>query len=253
MTSLKQVQMDMEPLATVREVYLFESPRETGRVLLIVALEQAHITSSRDSHQLKPDFEYFRARAEMPQGHGKHFDLFGNSISVTVCHNTQTVMFGPTSQIQMYPEGHGLGPALMARVIAWLHATKLQAYTVQSGLLSSATVGTPEERIRRNRFYTNVGFTVTGSNLNQQPAVGDDVVNGQFIAQTVGQLQVPSDYFKRLQRSSSFYSQLVTERYVAQQNVWELEGIKKWAKGSSTLAVIKRVVLFVMGSDIGRR
>ncbi|WP_147281608.1 GNAT family N-acetyltransferase [Stutzerimonas nitrititolerans] len=244
MSKLKQAESSLENDATLREAYLFETPHKADRtqVMLIVALEQSQQGEAR------PNYEYFRARATMPGT--AQFHKFGNCVSVTVCHHSKTVMFGPTSQIQMYPEGHGLGRALMARVIDWLHRNRMQTYDIQPGLLSSSTVNSNKERVRRNHFYMNFGFALNGTDSNHQPVQGLGVLNGHFTATTVGSLNASSEDLKRLIRCSDFYSKLGTERYDAQQNIWALQGLAAWARGSSWAAPLKRAVLFMMNSPI---
>ncbi|TMU76889.1 hypothetical protein FGA82_19470 [Pseudomonas fluorescens] len=247
MTTLKQAEDKMEVDATLREAYLFEAANK--KVMLIAVTEQSRLGQIEE----KPDFEYYRARATKPGTFNNQFDRFGNCVSVTVCHHTHTVMFGPTSQIQMYPEGHGLGPALMARVIDWLHRKGLQNYVIQPGMLSSHTVNGDSERLRRNQFYMKFGFVLSGSDKNGQSAQGLDVLSGHFSAPTVGVLKVQKPYLDRLVPCSDFYSKLSTERYVAQQNVWDIQSHVAWAKGSSWAALLKRIVLFIMNSPIDKR
>lgn len=249
MEGIKQAQLDMEPVATLHETWLFEAPQDKHRVLQIVAIEKAQLPST--THAVA--YEFYRARASMPGTPKDHFHVWGNTISVTVCHTSKTVLFGPTGQIQMYPEGHGLGPALMANVINWLHCSGMRNYVIVPGSLSSGTVHTPDERIRRNRFYSAFGFTLSGSNADHESVIGDGVLSGHFSAPLVGSLMVPQRYIDRLKRCADVSSSMQNDRFDADQTATELRGIRAWAKGHTWAAVLKRITLFVMNSPIDRR
>lgn len=249
MSTIHQAQLAMERDATLVEAWLFESSRNHDKDMQIVAIEQAR----QPQLPANPAFEYFRARASMPGNPKSHFDVTGNAISVTVCHASKSVLFGPLNMIQMYPEGHGLGPALMARVIDWLHRSGLHKYDIVPGKLSGSTVHTIEERVRRNSFYTNFGFTLSGRNAANQRVTGGDVLDGSFHAASVGSLEVEQKYLERLVRCSDFYGALRSERLTAARVASEIKTIETWAKGRGWGAIMKRVMMYLMGSPINRR
>lgn len=250
MTDLKTASQEMEATCKLDNLYLFESqPMEENNLLFIVATEYDASPKTPDSSS---QYEYFRARAERPYDHSDPLHRWDNSISATVCHSTKTVRFGPVSRIQMAPEGHRLGPALMAKVIEWLHSKDLHAYGIEPGSLSGSTVSTDKLRERRNAFYMDAGFILTGSDGNGATAAGLDVLNGHFTANSVGELTT-AKYKSLLKKSSAFYSALNTERENAKHNVREIEGSKVWANGHSVLAPLKRLVLWLMDCPVGKR
>lgn len=246
MTALKSASQDMELTCRLENLYLFESqPTAKAKQLFLVATEYG---ASLTPEGVPPQYEYFRARAEKPYDHADPLDRWENSISVTVCHHTNAVRFGPVSQVQMNPEGHRLGPALMAKVIEWLHSKKLHSYVIEPGSLSSSTVSTDQAREYRNAFYIGAGFTLSGSNGNGATAVGMDVLNGNFTAESVGHLTTKPKY--KVIKSSEFYSALRTERDNAADNDRQIIGTKRWAHGHTIFAPLKRIVLWLMDCPV---
>lgn len=249
MSDLKIVAANLESPYVLRELYLFESCREKQRnILLVVGTEHCSLPGKGTNPSL--GYELFRARAEKSGEIDSPFHPWGNSISVAVCHQTKTVMFGPVGQIQMYPEGYGLGPALMAKVIEWLQHSNLHSYNIAPGGLSDSTVKTEPARIQRNLFYMNFGFDLVGSDKHKAPAVGIEVLNGNFSAPSVGDLVVPARYAKLLRKSADFYSDVSTERTDFQNLMHDVSGDRIWARGHTVFAPIKRFVLWMMDCPI---
>ncbi|MHC5194765.1 hypothetical protein ACYSUW_13520 [Pseudomonas frederiksbergensis] len=246
---LLTVANSLESPYVLDELYLFESNRgKKPNILHIVGTEHCKVPGTGSDTSLR--YELFRARAEKKGNRLPPFDPWENSISVAVCHRTMTVRFGPVGRIQMNPEGMGIGPALMAKVIDWLHESGLHSYNIAAGGLSSSTVQTDEARIQRNLFYMNFGFELVGSDKHKVPTVGIEVLNGNFSAPTVGDLVVPARYAKLLRKSADFYSDVTTERAEFQKLKHVVSGDRIWARGHSVFAPIKRFVLWMMDCPI---
>lgn len=246
---LLTVANSLESPYVLDELYLFESSRgNKPNILHIVGTEHCKVPGTGNDTSLR--YELFRARAEKTGNRLPPFDHWENSISVAVCHKTMTVRFGPVGRIQMKPESMGLGPALMAKVINWLHESKLHSYNIAAGGLSHSTVKTDEGRIQRNLFYMNFGFELVGSDKQNAPAVGIEVLNGNFSAATVGDLVVPARYAKLLRKSADFYSGVTTERNDFINLKHDVRGDRLWARGHSVFAPIKRFVLWLLDCPI---
>lgn len=246
---LNSVATNLESPYVLKEFFLFESrPGKQQHALLVVGIEQCNLPGKGSDPSL--GYDLFRARAEKSDVVDSPFHPWGNSISVAVCHKTRTVMFGPVGQIQMYPTGSGLGPALMAKVIGWLHESKLHSYSIAAGGLSNDTVRTDEARIQRNLFYMNFGFVLTGSDNDKAAAEGIEVLSGSFSAPSVGDLVVPARYAKLLRRSADFHSDLINERAAFVLLKHDVTGDRVWARGHSVFAPLKRLVLWLMDCPI---
>ncbi|MGF6281891.1 hypothetical protein ABH908_000076 [Pseudomonas frederiksbergensis] len=246
---LLTVANSLESPYVLDELYLFESNRgNKSNSLHIVGTEHCKVRGTGSDTSLR--YELFRARAEKSGNRLPPFDSWENSISVAVCHKTMTVRFGPVGRIQMNPEGVGIGPALMAKVINWLHESKLHSYSIAAGGLSHATVKTDEARIQRNLFYLNFGFALVGSDKYKAPAEGIEVLNGNFSAPSVGDLVVPDRYAKLLQKSADFYSVVRDERAAFVRLKHDVIGDRIWARGHTVFAPIKRFVLWMMDCPI---
>ncbi|MGE8063794.1 hypothetical protein [Pseudomonas sp. NPDC089569] len=249
LNDLKGVATNLESPYVLKEFFLFESrPQKREQALLVVGIEQCNLPGKGSDPSL--GYDLFRARAEKSGVTNSPFHPWGNSISVAVCHKTRTVMFGPVGQIQMYPEGSGLGPALMAKVIDWLHKSELHSYSIAPGTLSDNTVKTDEARVQRNLFYMNFGFALVGSDKHKAPALGTEVLNGNFSAPSVGDLVVPAKYAKLLRKCADFHSALRDERAAFIRLKHDVRGDRIWARGQTNFAPIKRFVLWMMNCPI---
>lgn len=103
----------------VQKLFIHEYELNGVRRQLPVVTEYA--LTYQDDHKSKKNTEFYRARAYRLDGdQSTDFHRYDNTICVTICHKSQSVMFGPTGVIKMNPRGAGIGPALMANVIEWL-------------------------------------------------------------------------------------------------------------------------------------
>jgi len=159
-----------------------------------------------------------------------NFHTWHNQVSVTVCHQTKTVKFGPTGQLIMAKRGIGLGPSLMACVMEWLLAQSISHYAIDPGSLSRVDASEDSDRLQRNRFYQAFGFRLSNWDSTQ---TGLDVVDGTFTADNVDALSIPERYKGRLQDWPTFESNLQDERQLGVENLAELKIIDKWTYGKS--------------------
>lgn len=181
MTKLTDLEGKFELVARTDELHLFKYT-EHGITKEIPVIFEASKFYGDDR---KPSAEYFRARAMTFQPRPEDFCRFLNAISVTVCHETRMVRFGPTFRLDMDRRGIGLGSALMSAVIGWLQSKGFADYRIEQGTLGAADADSDEARLRRNRFYMKFGFQVSSWDGKTK---GDDVVEGFFGQDGVGDL-----------------------------------------------------------------
>lgn len=181
MTKLTDLEGKFERIATTDELHLFKY-HEHGIPKEIPVIFEASKMYGNDRELCA---EFFRARAMTFHPRPQDFDRFLNAISVTVCHQSRMVRFGPTFRLDMDRPGIGLGSALMGAVIGWLQSKGLANYRIESGALGAADTDTREAQLRRNRFYMKFGFLVSSWD---GATTGDDVVEGFFGQDWVGAL-----------------------------------------------------------------
>lgn len=181
MTKLTDLEAKFETVARTDELHLFKYT-EHGITKEIPVIFEASKIYGNDR---KLSAEYFRARAMTFQAKPEDFSRFLNAISVTVCHESQMVRFGPTFRLDMDRPGIGLGSALMSAVIGWLQSKGFADYRIEPGTLGAADADSDESRLRRNRFYMKFGFQVSSWDGK---TTGDAVVEGFFGQDWVGEL-----------------------------------------------------------------
>lgn len=222
--NLKEASKRLEGKCQVQRLYVYEFQQGDQRHVLPVITE--HVRTLLE-YGLGGEYEFFRARATHPgAAYGTSFHTYHNQVSVTVCHSTKEVKFGPWGQLIMAERGIRLGPALMATVIDWLKTQKLSAYTIDSGWLSNADARTKTDQIQRNRFYLAFGFQLANFDKTK---TGLDVVDGSFTAINVGALSVPTRYQNMLQPWKTFEYDLRSEREDGVRNLTELKLIDQWS------------------------
>lgn len=228
--TLKQASRRLEQLCQAEHLNVFEHHNGVGRVVIPVLTE--HVHTALDDGPAE-QYEFFRARATHAHALNADFHICHNQVSVTVCHVTQTVKFGPGGQLIMGRRGIGLGPSLMATVIKWLHSKKIPTYSIEPGDLSRVDATTEGERLQRNRFYTAFGFSLWTTFTSES---GLDVVDGHFGAVNVGCLTVPDRYQNRLRTWQAFENALGDERLEGVKNLAELKDIDRWISGKAWLS-----------------
>ncbi|QOD01489.1 hypothetical protein [Pseudomonas putida] len=190
--SLKYASNQLEQCCHLKDLFVFEHQIGHRREVIPVVTEYTRTTLHSGP---QGEFEFFRARAAHRGASGSIFHTWHNQVSVTVCHQTKQVKFGPTGQLIMNKRGIGLGPALMACVITWLQKHDVLDYTIDPGSLSEVDAKTVAAREQRNRFYMAFGFELS---TYGSPLTGLDVVEGTFTAANVLALKVPERYQNRL-------------------------------------------------------
>ncbi|MBU4634043.1 hypothetical protein [Pseudomonas chlororaphis] len=225
--SLKNVSIRLEQRCQVKHLLVFQHQSGSYRSLLPVITE--HVRTNLD-YGPEGQYEFFRARATHPGAVNANFHSFHNQVSVTVCHVTKMVKFGPIGQLIMAQRGIGLGPSLMARVVGWLTAQRIPDYGIEPGSLSPVDASTEKDRLQRNRFYLAFGFRLSNWNGTQTSL---EVVEGSFTADKVGDLSVPTRYQDRLQDWPSFELNLRDERWQGVENLSEHKLIDEWTYGKS--------------------
>ncbi|MCI3943197.1 hypothetical protein K0038_00185 [Pseudomonas syringae] len=225
--SLKQISHQLEHLCQVEKLFLLENQTISRRVLYPVITEHAKSDLNIGS---PGQYEFFRARTKSNEEPDADFHPWWNSISVTVCHTTRAVKFGPTGQLIMHPQNIRLGPNLMACVIKWLEHQDIANYTVENGLLSWRDAETDAARLQRNKFYTAFGFDLVGNSGTQH---GLEVVDGTFGAATVGALIIPDRYQTGLVPWDKFACALETEREEGVRNLAELKEVDRFTDRKS--------------------
>jgi len=231
---LKEASKQLERKCQVHRLFMYEFQRNDQRYLLPVITEHAHT----ELELPEGVFQFFRARATHPCApfeksfHGTH-----NQISVTVCHGTRKVKFGPWGDILMTERGIGLGPCLMACVIEWLKAQELGEYSIDQGKLVSSDANTELKRFQRNRFYEAFGFQLSDSDGK---VIGLDVKDGSFTADNVGALSVPERYQGMLRPWEQFEPKLRAERAAGVRHLNELKKLDGWAYGRWFLKLLMR-------------
>lgn len=225
--SLKSLSHQLEILCQVERLFLLERQTRSGRVLFPVITEYAK--SSLDIGN-PGQYEFFRARTKSDEALHADFHPWWNSISVTVCHTTKAVKFGPTGQLIMHPQNVRLGPHLMACVIKWLECQNIADYTVENGSLSWRDAETDAARLQRNKFYTAFGFHLTDSSSTRH---GLEVLGGNFGAACVGALTVPERYETGLVSWDQFACALETEREEGVRNLAELKEVDRFTDRKS--------------------
>ena len=225
--TLKEASGRLENLCQAKHLMVFEHHNGVGRVVIPVLTE--HVRTDLDKGPAE-QYEFFRARATHATAPKADFHICHNQVSVTVCHITKSVKFGPSGQLIMGRRGIGLGPSLMAAVITWLENAAIPAYTIEPGDLSHVDAKTESERHQRNKFYMAFGLSLWAPFSS---ATGVDVVDGHFGAANVGALSVPERYKNRLQPWQTFEHDLRTEREQGVENRAELKDVDKWTSGKS--------------------
>ncbi|MBX8573821.1 hypothetical protein [Pseudomonas cichorii] len=196
----------------------------------MVREEQTGSVTFRQLVNLPSAPTFFRARTKSNEALHADFHPWWNSISVTVCHTTKAVKFGPTGQMSMHPQNIRLGPNLMACVIKWLERQNIADYTVEQGKLAWMDAQTDADRLQRNKFYAAFGFQlVDGSGTKH----GLEVVGGAFGATTVGALSVPKRYQKGLIPWNKFACALEIEREEGVKNLAELKEVDRFTDRKS--------------------
>lgn len=179
MASMRDLELRGEKLAVVQRMYCFQHLEGDFATLIPVLSELARV----EAETMR--FDYYRFRAFDDQNlAGTDFNKVANSVAATVCHTTKLVRFGPFGNITMRPRGVGLGPALLANLIAWLQRAGLEDYAIEPGELSAADIKRPSDQVQRNRFYIAAGFSIS-NDAGQQ---GVDVAQGRFSAPSIGHL-----------------------------------------------------------------
>jgi hypothetical protein len=184
MKSLSTLETAFEDTSGIECLYFFRYRGDAGdfKEIPVITERQRKVDSYTGDSA-----EFFRARALAPRKDvRKDFQNNANSVSVTVCHKRKSVRFGPKGNIIMIQKGCGLGSALMSHVIERLLITGCGDYTVEPGSLSGGDGFNPDKRLRRNKFYARHGFALVST--TGDGAVGLDVVQGEFSADTVGAL-----------------------------------------------------------------
>lgn len=120
--TLKQASIRLEKLCQVEHLMVFEHHDSVGRVVIPVLTERAQTALFGGP---AGQYEFFRARATHQSARGADFHSWHSQVSVTVCHVSKSVKFGPSGQLIMGRRGIGLGPSLMASVITWLISKKI--------------------------------------------------------------------------------------------------------------------------------
>lgn len=157
---ISEASKTLEKLCQPRQMYMHELRDGIYRHLTPVVTEYACSTA-----EFGPDgdFEFFRARAVHPNVQPDDFDPLHNQVSVTICHQTHAVKFGPIGRVLMDPESKKLGSGLMACVIGWLSTQNVGHYSVDPGRLAWIDASNDPNRLRRNKFYAAFGFTLAGA------------------------------------------------------------------------------------------
>lgn len=231
---LREASNQLARKCQIHNLFMYEYQRSDQRYLLPVITEHAHT----DLELPEGRFQFFRARATCPDAaFGESFHRTHNQISVTVCHGTRTVKFGPYGDILMTERGIGLGPCLMACVIGWLKCENLDEYSVDHGKLVSNDAETESARLQRNGFYIAFGFQLADSDGK---AVGLDVVDGSFAADNVGSLSIPDRYQDMLQPWEQFEPKLRAERAAGVRHLNVLKQLDRWAYGRWFLNLLMR-------------
>lgn len=225
--TLKQTSIRLEKFCQVEHLMVFEYHDGVGRVVIPVITER--VQTALDGGPAG-QYEFFRARATHQSALKADFHSWHSQVSVTVCHATKSVKFGPSGQLIMGQRGIGLGPSLMACVITWLISKKIPEYSIDPGSLSVVDAKTEPDRHQRNKFYMAFGLTLWDP---CGPARGLDVVDGFFGAENVGALNIPDRYTNRLQAWTTFAPALRTEREQGVANLTELKKIDKWTDEKS--------------------
>lgn len=224
---LKNAAYRLEKLCQVQHLLVYEYQTGTYRIVTPVITEHVHTGLDQGPAD---QYEFFRARATHRQAINANFHICHNQVSVTVCHQTETVKFGPSGQLIMEKRGIGLGPSLMACVIDWLLARGISHYAIDPGSLAGVDASNDNDRLQRNRFYKAFGFRLSNWNGTQ---VDLDVVDGTFTADNVGALSVPERYKRRLQYWPTFESNLRDERQLGVESLAEHKCIDEWTHGKS--------------------
>lgn len=223
--TLKNESLDLEKISQVQKLFIHEYLKGEVQYQLPVVTEHS-VKYGYDGRSRI--FEFYRARAFHGEGHSyKDFDPYANSVSVTICHKTKVVMFGPFGVIAMSPRGVGLGPALMANVIEWLQRQQeVLSYAIQPGMLSETDAKTDKDRVQRNKFYMAFGFVVS----SVSGAMGEDVKDGSFTATSVGHLSIPERYQSMLKPWGMFDSKIGKERSTAADTAKLVSKARDWHK-----------------------
>lgn len=223
--TIKNEALELEKLCQVHKLFVHEYQVGSEQRQLPVITEHAQ---KYDFNTQSKVSEFYRARAYYGNGNSfKDFDPYANSISVTICHRTKLIMFGPFGLISMNPKGVRLGPALMGNVIEWLQRQRdLEDYTIQPGMLSDSDTKTDIDRIQRNKFYMAFGFEVS----SVTGITGIAVSNGSFTAAGVGHLTVPDRYASLLSPWGDFDRKIEKERILANSNSKLLTKARDWYK-----------------------
>lgn len=225
--TLKSVAYRLERLCQVQSLLVFEHQTASCRIVTPVITE--YVRTGLDQGP-SDQYEFFRARAAHRGVVNANFHICHNQVSVTICHQTETVKFGPVGQLIMETRGIGLGPSLMARVIDWLLAQGISHYAIEPGSLAGVDASTDNDRLQRNRFYEAFGFRLSNWDGSQ---TGLDVVDGTFTADSVGTLAVPLRYQSRLQDWPTFEYNLRNERQHGVESLSEHKLIDEWTHGKS--------------------
>lgn len=211
--TVKSETAELASVCQVQKLFIHEYELNGVRRQWPVVTEYA-LTYQAD-HKNKVKTEFYRARAYRLEGNqSTDFHRYDNTICVTICHKSQSVMFGPTGVIKMNPRGARICPALMANVIEWLKCQPgTSSYAVMTGMLDSNNAKTDDERLQRNKFYMAFGFALT----SMTDAEDLDVVGGHFTAPSVGHLSVPERYQSLMKPWGAFDTELGKERSDAAQ------------------------------------
>ncbi len=225
--SLKPISHQLENLCQIEKLFLLERQTRFGRVLYPLITE--HVKSGLDIGS-PGQYEFFRARTKSDDALHADFHPWWNSISVTVCHTTRAIKFGPTGQLIMHPQNIRLGPNLMACIIKWLQRQDIADYIVENGSLSRVDAQTEAARLQRNKFYTAFGFQLVDSSGTKH---GLEVADGTFGAATVGELVIPERYQAGPVPWDKFACALEAEREEGVRNLAELKEVDRFTDRKS--------------------
>lgn len=190
-----------QPITTFTEINL--EPKAVAKPLRYVFIrrktrsDQAYIFAVRESFYDDEREAIYRIKVRQAYEmrtylHDKQLSIFKNNptwsdnnltFQVVVDKTKKMVRFGPIGNLGlMYPQhqGLGIGTYCMTRLIAWTQ-THFHDYGVFSGELASNDANTEHKKLKRNAFYTGLGFELQN--------MSEDMSSGLFSADSVNQLR----------------------------------------------------------------
>jgi GNAT superfamily N-acetyltransferase len=183
-------EIELEPKAKAGSLRYIFTKRKTRK-------DQAYIFAVRESFFEDDRYAFYRIQVKQAYeircySRNKQVAIYrkvvswndNNSVFQLVVDKTNKVVrFGPIGNLGlMYPQhqGLGIGTYCMSRLIAWSQS-RFNGYGVESGGLSSVDANTEALKLKRNTFYSNLGFKLEFDSENKS--------SGSFKVDSVNQLK----------------------------------------------------------------